>query len=395
MSSLNTFDMELTQKLAQKYKKAKKKEKTLILKEYCFLTNISTNTASKRFAKAIQNPKPRVLNTNKYHKKKGPKKIYIEEHRNIIKQCWILHGKICGELLHPVIYQTINQLEESGNLCAPSHVIDECKKISLATTKRIISTFPKSHSKRHKGNNDIYKEVPIQANFGKNTKEVGYTELDYVEHNGGNSAGRFLITETYVDLCTQWITRVAGNGKNQETIEQIHETYLARIYHQVREYHTDNVQTALKCLVERCKSIEDKSYKVSRSRPYKKNDNAHVEQKNGDKVRKISGYHRYEGLLSLKYLNELYTVEDLIANFFTPCQKLLRKEVNELGKVVRRKHDKAKTPYQRMIDQPNLSKEIKAKLKSLYDSLSLIELRDLSNEIRQKFYKLRMKFEGK
>lgn len=394
MSVLRNFDMELTQRSVKKYQRASKKEKAQLLKDYCILTGVSRNTASKRFRKMIRNPHPRTLSTEKYKRKRGAKKKYREEHKLLIKMCWEQAGKVCGELLHPQLKVILIHLEEAARLNTFSQeAINQCKEISLITLKRIISTYPRSHSKKHKGNIDIYKKVPICANYNKNTDSVGYTALDYVEHNGGNSSGRFLITGTYVDICTQWITRVGGDGKNLTTIEKMHDLYLKRTYHKIVRIHTDNVQTALKLLVDQSEKMNPENrYYVSRSRPYKKNDNAHVEQKNGDKVRKLVGYHRYEGDLCLKYLNELYAAEDLISNFFIPCQKLKYKEHNEMGKLIRRKHDEAKTPYQRMLEQEYLDKEVKRKLTDLYSSLNLVELRDLSNKIRTFLFKARTNY---
>jgi hypothetical protein len=151
-----------------------------------------------------------------------------------------------------MIGKYIEQLEDAGGLILyPPEVIKQVNKIPLGTLKKIMRSFPRQHKSIHKGNFEIYKQVPIVANFGKYAKEKpGYVEVDYVEHNGGNSSETFAITGVYI----------------------VH-------------YHPDNDKSILKLLFERIKNKKKKSFNLSRSRPYKKNDNAHVEQKNGDKVK--------------------------------------------------------------------------------------------------------------
>jgi hypothetical protein len=96
------FDMKLTQKLLNRYKDASKKTKGQILQEYCQLTEVSRNTASKRFRKRIRNVYPRVLPPRAV-KKPGPKKKFMGVHARVVKECWELSGGICAERLHPAL----------------------------------------------------------------------------------------------------------------------------------------------------------------------------------------------------------------------------------------------------------------------------------------------------
>ena len=123
------------------------------------------------------------------------------------------------------------------------------------------------------------------------------------------------------------------------------------------------------------------SFTLSRSRPYRKNDNAHVEQKNDDKVRKLVGYWRYDTPEEVDLLNKLYEKADLLDNFFIPSSKLIEKIRDGNGRVIRRVHDRPKTPYQRLIECEELSEQEKQKLKRIYKSLDMIELRQENNKI--------------
>jgi len=127
---------------------------------------------------------------------------------------------------------------------------------------------------------------------------------------------------------------------------------------------------------------------LSRSRPYQKNDNAHGEQKNDDKVRKLVGYCRYDIEQELKLLNLLYERSDVLDNFFIASAKLSEKIRDNKGRVIRRVHDKLKTPYERLMGCYEISRQIKQKLKSIYESLDMIELRQEINKIMQELYEI-------
>jgi len=308
---LTNFEMKLTQKQAQGYKKASKKKKGQILDEYCKLTGANRETACKRFQRAGRKAKPRVLKVRS--KKRGRKKIYGKLHAGLVEKLWELSDEICGERLYPMVGEYLNQLAQNDELRAyPKKVVKEVEKISEASLKRIIAEFPKARTKKHQGNANIYKKIPIDAHFGKKADLPGYVEIDYVEHNGGSSRGVFACTGTYVDICFGWVARAAGLGKSRPEVVKIHQLNETRIHHRVKEFHPDNAKPILSYLLERVTTGKGMKFEVSRSRPYHKEDNGHVEQKNDDKVRKLVGYHRYDTKSQVNLLNQLYEVEDLI-----------------------------------------------------------------------------------
>lgn len=390
---MNHFEMELTQRQVAKYKKSRRKKKGEIITRYCELTGVDRNLASKRFRKAIRDIHPRVLKEKRSTgKKRGRKATYTSIHRAIVRKVWKLSGEICGERLHPVLGEYIDQLVKNDELkFFGERYIQEAKKVSERTLKRIIADFPRTGKRRNnKGNASIYKAIPIQAYFGENADRSGYVEVDYVEHSGGNSSGTFANSGCYVDVCLGWIARAAGLGKNLQSVSQIHEMNEKRIYHPVKEYHPDNAKPILKLLLERKINPEKANryhdYRISRSRPYHKEDNGHVEQKNGDKVRKLVGYHRYDTEKQTNLLNRLYEIEDLISNFFLPSQKLIEKVKDDKGRVIGRKYDRAKTPYQRLLEAGDIDQKTKERVRKIYDKLNLVELRKDSERIQKQLY---------
>ena len=153
---------------------------------------------------------------------------------------------------------------------------------------------------------------------------------------------------------------------------------MTRIYHKILEYHPDNAPTILSLLFYRLKEAEtkkEKTFRLSRSRPYHKNDNAHVEQKNGDKIRLLVGYHRYETQPQIDLLNSIYEKADYYDNFFIPSSRLIKKLLDKNGKVIKKEYDKPKTPYKRIIEDKTVDKKVKTILKIIYDKLDMVELR--------------------
>jgi len=387
----NNFDMELVKRQVNKYKKATKKEKGKLLTEYCQLTRVSRNLASKRFVKEMRNIYPKALPVNKETGRRGRKPIYNKIHREIIRKAWELSGEICAERLHPMLYSFVKQLQTNGLLLGYQKLdLLTAASVSEITLKRIVSQFPKtSFSKRSKGNSDLYRQIPIQAYFGKNSAHPGYMEIDYVEHSGGNSAGTFSTTGSYVDVFSGWIARSAGLGKSQLAIAGIHDTNSRKIHHQIHEYHPDNAKPILRLLLLRKVDPEiakREQFALSRSRPYHKEDNGHVEQKNNDKVRKLVGYHRFDTAYQVTLLNLLYEVEDLISNFFLPSFKLITKLKDNKGRLIKKVYDRPKTSFTRLMESEEVDDKTKTILKVIYKRLNLVSLRKESKRLQQLLY---------
>lgn len=380
------FDMNLTQKLTQRYRQSTKKEKQKILDEYCQITQVRRNTAVQRLQRKLVVPLVPVV--KKRRKRRGPKRRYCSFHHTMVRKCWELSGLLCAERLTPMLCIYLKELGETGNLKGYQESdIQLVSGASVSTIRRIIETFAayKKGGRRRKGKADLFTHIPINARFGQQIKEPGYYEVDFVCHTGGNNQGRYGVTGVYVDVEVQWIMRRAGWGKNMSSMNHIHSHVAQSIYHPIYAYHPDNERTILSVLFSRLKEESvPESFVLSRSRPYAKNDNAHVEQKNGDKVRGLVGHHRYDRLSQVHLLNELYRIADLYDNFFIPSQKLIKKVLDKGGKTTKRIYDTAQTPYQRLMKSNKISKEVKTTLNTVYESLSMVELQQEMNRLLKK-----------
>ncbi len=384
--------MELTDRMIEKYLKSSKKQKSQMITQYCELTHVKRATAVKRFERR----KEKYLfkegkNKQDSSKKRGPKKKYGPVHESIVYKCWELSGCVCAEKVHPMLDVYIGELKRNNKFSLYElSKIHQVSEISLGTLKRMIRKFPKISSKKSKGNAFIYQKVPIEANFGKHAfEDVGYVEVDFVEHKAGSSSGPFAVTSVYVDLCSQWISRVAGLGKNQESVKRMDNIAHSKLPFDVICYHPDNDKTILKILFEKIKGNDGKY--LSRSRPYKKNDNAHVEQKGGDKVRKLVGYFRYDSEEEVSLLNEIYKRADLLDNFFIANFKLKDKIKNNKGKTVKKIYGNPKTPYQRLLESDSLTENQKQILIKTFNNLNMVKLRNEINELTNKLYNIQLR----
>ena len=397
---MKDFDMELTQKFAMQYAKANKKEKSNLLDEYCNLAYVKRNTAAQRIRRVRRAVYPGVLKTNRYQKKRGPKRIFTNRHKFILKLCWKQGRDICAERLYPQLRVYIKQLQKhTDNLdFYNKEEIDKVKNISLISCKRIIADFPKEKRSKSKKAEGIYSLVPVEADFSRQTKRPGNLEIDYVEHNGGSARGSFAISGNYVDIATGWISRATSLNKSLSSVEYIHSKALSKIYHIPRKFHPDNARTILKHLYAENDdmAVNPMKFSISRSRPYEKNDNPHVEQKNDDKIRKLVGYYRFDKKEQVNLLNEVYDIADLIDNFFSASAKLKFKVKRADGKTIKRIHSKPKTPYRRLMLNRHLDKETKGQLRTMYNGLNLVELntkldkklKDLVHSLDDKQYDL-------
>ena len=131
-----------------------------------------------------------------------------------------------------------------------------------------------------------------------------------------------------------------------------------------------------------------RTFDLSRSRPYEKNDNAHVEQKNDDKVRKLVGYRRYDTEKEINLLNQLYEKADYYDNFFIATAKLKKKIRNSKWRVIKRVYYKPETPYQRLMASKDVPETVKRDLEGIYIKLNMVKLREEMDDILSKLYEI-------
>ncbi len=296
-----------------------------------------------------------------------------------IQLVWEALDYPCAERLHPVLLSTAQILAKHNELALTAGITEQLSQISRATLARRLVKWrsPKHALPRFKPNNKIKSEVPIDI-YPWDEDKPGALEVDLVEHNGGSSLGQFAYTLTVVDIVSGYSRRRAVLGKGQRGVFKEIKLIISQWPFNPWALHSDSGSEFLSDhLVRFCKEY---GIKFSRSRPYKKNDNAHVEQKNRQFVREIVGYERHDTFEDVAWLNEIYTQLDAYANLFLPMRKVIFKE--RKGSKVKKRYDIARTPFQRLIEKDVLNYDMKSALLKQHQSLNPLTLhRQLENLI--------------
>jgi hypothetical protein len=237
-----------------------------------------------------------------------------------------------------------------------------------------------------------YKSViPIQAKDWNITKP-GHLQGDTVAHCGDRLEGMFANTLTATDIFSAWTENRATWGKGAAAILDALKDIEKSLPFSIESFKFDSgsefmnygVITHLRSTVTRPKAIE-----VLRSRPYKKDDNCYVEQKNLTHVRQLLGYERFGRAELVALINEIYMQYwNPLQNFFLPAIKLVRK--TRIGSRLKKTYDEPKTPYQRLLDSADVSDESKANLRARYEALDPLALSEgLEKKLKEFFQELR------
>jgi hypothetical protein len=370
---------EYTVLVAQRYLKAKRRhEKGKILDEFCATVGYSRKHAI-ALLRAI------LFNSTKKHKRTREKQYSSATDAALIV-VWREYGYLCAERLHPFMSEAVNKLEQFGYLKIPSTVKEELLRMSRSSiARRIHGHQERMHGTRFsttKPGSLLKKNIPLQTTAW-DEQRPGFCEIDLVAHCGGSLAGDFIYTLQSVDIATTWTERIAVMGKSQKRVFAGIEKIRGLLPFPLLGIDSDNGSEFINAhLVQWCRQ---QGIAFTRSRPYMSKDNAHIEQKNWPLVRKLLGYQRYDTDRQLTLINDLYDNElRLFLNFFQPSLKL--KEKTRIGAKIKRKHDKAKTPYQRIMESPTIDEERKRRLKAIYDHLDPVLLkRKVDEKIRKLF----------
>lgn len=304
---------------------------------------------------------------------------------------WRAANEICGERFHPFIPTLLPKLIELGELNVSDIVYQKLLKISLTSVKRSILKTKRRSKINIKGTTKpgsiLKKQISIR--YGRWTDTApGWCETDTVAHCNCDISGEFIYSLNVVDICSGWSEQAAIWGKGEMATKDKMDIIRKRLPFKLLGLDPDNGSEFINWQMFRyCKK---NNITLTRSRPYKKNDNAHVEQKNYTAIRQLIGYTRLDKKEQLDILNDLYSNEwRLYLNFFQPTMKLKEKITNTDSKKITKKYYEAKTPFQRLIEHPNISKKQKSMLISTYKNLNPFLLQNI---IKSKLELLRNSF---
>jgi hypothetical protein len=360
---------EYIEAIRKRYLASSKEEKQTILNELC-----STCGYNRKYVIRVLNRKKKSLSP----KQAGRKKKY--DHPEIItaiKSIWISTNLICSKRLKIAIPLWLPFYK--GKL---SEVNKELLvSISPATIDRLLkpirNKFKKKGLSTTKPGSLIKKQVPIKTNQWDESRP-GFIEADTVAHCGESIAGNFVYTVNTVDIATGWIESRAIWGKGQIGAFKAIESIENSLPFKVRGFDSDNGGEFLNWHLLKYFTKRKRPVEYTRSRAYKKNDNAHVEGKNWTHIRQYFGYHRFDKIEIVDLMNDIYLNEwSLFFNFFIPSSKIISKERN--GSKMIKKHDQPKTPFQRLYESNDIAKNIKNELRKKHKLLNPYLLQNTIN----------------
>ena len=341
-----------------------KRAKGKVLDEFCATTHLERKHAIK-VLRSLYEP----------FRKVGRRAVYSVV-TDVLKKIWLLFDQPCSKLFHPVLASYVASFEKhEGELNS------EIKALLLRMSPSTIDRLLQKHRVRtslwrgHGGPIAMMKrQVPVRSERWEG-RGPGWFEADTVAHCGGSMEGSFAYTLTFTDTDSQWTElRAVWNRGGHATMLRMQEIEQALPF-SIKGVNTDNGPEFLNHHLIRC--FKDRAVAVAqyRSRPYQKNDNPRVEQKNSSHVRPLLGYDRFDDPNCIEALNELLILHSCWTNLFRPCMKLISK-VKE-GHRYRKKYDRPLTPAQRVLEhigQPEADKACIMDMLTRYDCYTLKQL---------------------
>jgi hypothetical protein len=358
---------ELLEALRPQYLQANKKEKRELLNGFITATGYNRKHAIVLLKAAAREIEQR-------RQKRQRKRVYDDKVWQALVQVWRAANRICSKRLVPFLSDFVEAMERFGHLSLDSGTRAKLLSLSAPTVDRLLAVERKKYGGKGKSTTRpghlLKKQIAVRTFADWNDAACGFTEADLVAHCGETTAGQYLNTLTMTDIATGWTELGAVIRKTEANVMQalcdLHEL----LPFSLLGLDTDNGGEFINhTLFNWCLK---NNVTFTRARAYKKNDQAHVEEKNGSIVRRLVGYDRYEGVESWKALSALYTVARLYINFFQPSVKLISK--SREGGHVTKKYEEAKTPYKRVLELASISKKKKAELKKLFVSLDPVLL---------------------
>ena len=331
---------EYLQSIYGRYQQSSRVEKQKILDEFMHVCSYHRKYAIGLLNRPLPSPRPRRV------PKRRP--LYSAAVIDVLAELWVASGYLCAVRLKAALPTWLPWLRRRIAL-QPGHE-RQLLAISPRQLERRLRARKQTVKRRVYGTTrpgSLLKHmIPIKTDQWDITK-AGYLEIDLVSHSGADATGEYLYTLDAVDIHTGWVERQAVRSKGQHGIVAALQAIAQRLPFTLCGIDSDNgsefINNHLWAFCQRAQP----PIQFTRSRPYKKDDNAHIEQKNWTHVRKLVGWDRYESPAALAALQALYADLRLFQNLFQPSMKLLRKSRH--GSRLRRRYDRPQTPWARVL----------------------------------------------
>ena len=374
------LNMKYCETVYRRYRKSSKESKGKILDELCEVCKYNRKYAIWKLSRLGDKERSKVQRKRKRICK------YSHEVLSILGSVWESSNYPWSVRLKEIIrlwlpwiknrYRITSEMEEKLLSISPSTIDRHLRSKKDKIKRRIYGRTKPGTLLRH--------QIPIKTD-NWDVHQPGFLEADLVSHSGGSGHGEFIHSLNLTDICTQWVGTQAVMGKGQRGILKAIESISERFPFKVLGIDSDNGSEFINHhLFNYCKR---EGIQFTRSRPYKKDDNAHVEQKNWTHVRKFMGWDRFDSPQALRAMNDLYEKElPVFMNLFQPSVK--RQKTIRKGSRKQRIYDKPQTPLDRLIASGHLDQQKCKGLKALRERMDPFSLSETVNQKLQQIWDL-------
>lgn len=360
------------------YRQSQKAGKISILNELESITGLSRDHLAKQLRKQKRSKQKHAVKS-----KRGRKPRYTMTHKRLLHIIWELLDYPCSKRLKEAIQDVLLSVVSREHMQISPAIQTDLLEMSHGTMDRLL----RADRKRLNGvgrsitkpGSLLKSQIPIRRGTDWNENQIGFVEMDLVAHCGDSTAGEFICSLNVTDIKSGWTEcRAIQNKARVHTFEAFVDIRYALPF-PLLGIDSDNGSEFINHHMKTYCDLENLVF--TRSRPNTSNDGCHVEQKNWSVIRQTIGYARFEDPKALPVFNRIYTTLSLINNFFLPSAKLLSKTRHASS--ISRVHDKPKTPFRRLLDDPDLDAASKRSLSQIFISLDLILLRaSIQKDIR-------------
>ena len=304
----------------------------------------------------------------------------------VLKSIWLAGQQPCGKRLASMMPEWVPAYE-AYHRSVPSSVRDDLLEVSAATLDRLLRPCRIEQGKGRSGTRPgtmLRQSIPIRGGSWQEN-QPGWTEADTVSLCGGRVAGENVWIVDNTDICTTWVEMRAMYGRGQHgTVEQLREIEAAQPFAWLGLDSDNGGEFINHHVLSWCQTQRAQPILYTRSRPYRSNDNAHVEQKNWTHVRHWFGYERHDNPEVVALINDLARgALGQFVNLFSPSMKLRSKQ-NEEGGKERRLYGAPATPFARVIAHPEILPEKKTELQELKARLNPFALEtEIQKQLRK------------
>lgn len=355
---------ELVRVLQKQYRKASKKQKSGIIDHLVAAAGYSRKHAIRRLTADVSARRAATRNRPR---------VYAAV-REPLTKLWAIADGICSRRLQPFLPELISSLKQHSEICLTDEQEQLLLSISPATIDRLLASVRqklllKGHATTKPGTL-LKHQIPVRTFADWDDQRPGFLEVDLVAHCGDSTGGEFINTLNLTDVASGWTICSAFMGRSQRFC--VHAIRLAtnKLPFPILGLDSDNDAAFINAHLSRY--CQEQSITFTRSRPYRKNDQCHVEQKNWDVVRKTIGYARFDTSAQLAIIRRIYNLLAIYQNYFQPSRKLISK--TRIGSRVKRNYDSALTPCQRLLRHPDTSPETRHQLQATFEQANPAEL---------------------